>query len=212
MTGEDPREIDPGDPAAAEAERARFVAAFGKAAAEHGYRELTFEQVARFAGSSRERLVLHFGTKEEGLLAAQDAFLEQLRLDAVEACGGSGEWPLRVRAAIASVVSALVEASALARVLTIEATASLAAAERQFAAFDSFAELLRKGRRVYRPAVDLPASTERAIVGGIASMMTVPLLAEDPQALGVLEPELVELTLAPFIGAAEARRVAAREP
>jgi AcrR family transcriptional regulator len=198
---------DSGDAAATDAERARFVAAFGKAAAEHGYRELTFDQVARFAGSSRERLGLHFQSKEEGLLAAQDAFLEQLRLDASNACAGGGGWPQRVRAAIAAVVSTLVEASALARVLTIEATANLAAAERQFAAFEAFAELLGAGR-AYPRAEDLPGLTERAIVGGIASMMTEPLLAEDPGALAALEPELVEMTLTPFVGAAEARRVA----
>lgn len=209
MAADDPQMADSGDAAAADAERARFVAAFGKAAAEHGYRELTFEQVARFAGSSRERLGVHFATKEEGLLAAQDAFLSELRLDAEEACRGQGEWPVRVRAAIASVVTTLAEASALARVLTIEATASLAAAERQFAAFDAFARLLGDGRRLYGRAEGLPPATERAIIGGLASMMTEPLLSEDPAALVALEPELVELTLAPFIGAAEARRVAA---
>jgi hypothetical protein len=35
------------------------------------------------------------------------------------------------------------------------------------------------------------------------------LLAESPQALSILEGQIVELVLAPYIGEAEARRVAA---
>jgi AcrR family transcriptional regulator len=209
VDGDDSHRWAPWDPAKPESERDRFIAAFGKAASEHGYRDLTFEQVARYAGAPAERLEFHFANKEEGLVAAQDAFLNRLWLDVLEICEAPGDWPIRVRAALTSVITTLAEASTLARVFTIEATAaSFAAAERQFAALDSFARLLGDGRRLYPRAAELPAATERVLIGGIASMITVPLLAEEPQALLALEPQLVELVLVPFVGAGRARQVA----
>lgn len=200
----DPRDLDGPEP-----ERERFIAAFGKAASEHGYRELTVEQVARYAGTSRDQVEEHFASKEEGLLAAHDAFLNRIWLEVVEACETSAEWPLKVRAALRSVILSLSEASTLARVFAIEATAaSLAAAERQFAALDRFAGLLGDGRRLYPRASELPAATERTLIGGIASILFAHLLAEEPDVLATLEPELVELTLLPFLGPSQARLVA----
>jgi AcrR family transcriptional regulator len=197
------------DSGAVEAERARLIAAFGKAASEHGYRDLTVEQVARYAGTSRDRIALHFASKEEGLVAAQDAFLNRIWLDALDACETAGEWPARVRAALRAVILSLAEASTLARVFMIEVTAaSFAAAERQFAVLDSFARLLRDGRRLYPEASGLPVATERALVGGIASIISGHLLAEEPRALAALEPELVEIVLVPFVGPGQAKRVA----
>ncbi|HEY6730096.1 MAG TPA: TetR/AcrR family transcriptional regulator [Solirubrobacterales bacterium] len=193
----------------ADPERDRLIAAFGKAASEHGYRDLTVDQVARYAGTSRARIEAHFGTKEQGLVAAQDAFLERLWLDVLDACEAVEDWPVKVRAALRSVIASLVEASALARVFAVEATAaSFAAAERQLAILDGFANMLRGGRQLYPAASALPSITERAMVGGIASIISGYLLAEEPQALSTLEPDLVELILIPYIGPDQAHRIA----
>jgi AcrR family transcriptional regulator len=199
--------VDAGD---AGGDRERLVAAVAKAAAEHGYAQLTMDQVLRYAGVPRAIFDAHFESKEQGLVAAQDAFLDRLWLDAVAACEAPGEWPLKVRAALGAVLSSLVEASNLARVFAVEAAAaSLAAAERQFAALDRFATLLHDGRRLYPAAASLPETTERALVGGIASIVSGHLLVEDPQAIPALESQLVELVLIPYLGTGEARRVAA---
>lgn len=177
--------------------------------AEHGYAELTVDQVVNYAGTSREIFEAHFESKEQGLVAAQDAFLERLWLDAAHACEELEEWPLKVRAALGAILSSLVEASALARVFAVEAcSVSLAAAERQYAALDQFAALLRGRRRDHPLAASLPDATERALVGGIASIVSGHLLMEDPQAIPPLETELVELVLIPYLGEGEARRMA----
>lgn len=191
-------------------QRERLVAAFSKAAAEHGYAQLKVEQVARYAGVPAEAFEAHFESKEQGLVAAQDAFLQRLWLDVITACDSSVEWPLKVRASLRAILASLVEASTLARVFAIEATAaSLVAAERQFAALDQFAELLREGREHFPAAATLPAATERGLVGGIASIVSNHLLMEDPQAIPKLEEQLIEFILIPFMGEGEARRVAA---
>jgi AcrR family transcriptional regulator len=201
------------DVVAALSERERFVAAFTKAAVEQGYRGIDSDRVARYAGSPPERLALHFGSVDAGLLAAQEAFLEVLWVEAIEACEVVKEWPLRVQAGLRAVTAAMVEASAVARTFTVEAAASsLAAAERQFAAIDRYAALLQEGRSLYPQAASLPAATERTLIGGVASVLCDHLLAEDPGAIRRLEPQLVELLLIPYLGAGEARRIGAADP
>lgn len=190
-------------------DRERLVAAISKAAAEHGYADLTVEQVISYADVSREVFEIHFESKEQGLMAAQEAFFERLWLEAVHACDEGEEWPLKVRAGLEAILASLVEGSALARVFAVEAcAASLAVAERQFATLEDFARLLRKGRADYPAAASLPDATERALVGGIASILSGHLLDENPQAIARLENQLVELLLIPYLGVDEARRVA----
>jgi AcrR family transcriptional regulator len=201
--GEDSAESTP------EAQRERLVAAISRAAAEQGYEKLTVEHVVRYAGVPLATFYEHFATKEQGLMAAFDAFLDRLWLEVSAVCETESEWPEKVKAAVDVTLSYLVEASNIARVFAVEAaTASLAATQRQLAALEEFATLLRDGRRFYPRAADLPAPTERALVGGIASIISGHLLAEEPQVLVDLEPELIELVLIPYLGQAEAKRVA----
>lgn len=196
-------------PEGGEGERLWLVAAITKAVAEHGYAGLEVEQVLRYTGASRTTFETHFDTKEQGLVAAQDAFLDRLWREVASACDGAAEWPLKVRAAIAAVLNSVAEAGPLARVFAIEATAaSPAAAERQFVALGRFAGLLRDGRRLYPGAAALPAATERALIGGIASIISGDLLTEDFLAIPSLEGQLVELLLIPYVGLGEARRIA----
>jgi AcrR family transcriptional regulator len=197
------------DPDGTGEQRERLVAAIAKAASEHGYAELTVDHVLRYAGLPQAAFDAHFESKEQGLIAAQDAFFDRLWLDVINVCDSPANWPLKVRAALGAILASLVEASTLARVFAVEAAAaSLAAAERQFAALDQFATLLRDGRRLYPEAASLPEATERALVGGIASIVASHLLMEDPQAIPALEGQLVELLLIPYLGEGEARRIA----
>jgi AcrR family transcriptional regulator len=209
VAGGNPQRRPKADLEATAAQRERLVSAFAKAAAEHGYAGLELKQVLRYAGVSRETLDAHFESKEQGLIAAQDAFLDRLWLDVAGACDAPGDWPTKVREALAAILASLVEASNLARVFAVEAAAaSLAAAERQYAALDQFASLLREGRRHFPAATSLPDATERALVGGVASIIVGHLLVEEPQAIGALEKQLVEWILIPYLGEGEARRVA----
>jgi AcrR family transcriptional regulator len=192
-------------------ERARVVAAFSKAASELGYRGLDMERVARYAGIPVERCMQHFATKEQGLVAAQDAFLDRLWSEVISARDGTKAWPDGVRLGLHAVLEVVVEASSLARVFMVEATAaSMAAAERQYAFLGRVADLLLRGRVFYPQAALLPAVTERLLVGGVASIVCEHLLAEEPAALAVLEPQLLEALLMPYLGSAEARRQARR--
>ena len=190
------------------AERERLVAAIARAASEHGYARMTVEQVVDYAGVPRGAFDDHFQGKEQGIVAAQDTFLEDLWQEVSGACDGDGDWPAKVRAGLRAGLTFLTEASCLARVFAVEAAESLAANERQFATLENFAELLRAGRRFYPDSAAMPKEMERALVGGVASIVTDRLLAERPQALIDLEPQLAEFVLTPYVGQGEAKRVA----
>jgi AcrR family transcriptional regulator len=193
-----------GDP-----ERDLVVSAFTKAVAEEGYRAVSFESVARGAGISRRRIEARFATTEQGLAAAQEAFLERLWLEVLEACDVPGGWPRKVAAALAGALGTLGEASALARAFTVEASgSSLAAAERQLGLTRRLAALLAQGRRLYPRAEALPALTEEVLIGGVVALVADLLRAEEPGVLLARRGELTEMLLIPYLGAAEARRVA----
>ena len=192
-------------------ESSRLVAAFSKAAGEQGYARLDVDTVARYAGLSPDFFREHFTGTEQALVAAQEAFLKRLLLDIESACESAAGWPEKVQAAVAAVVDSLVEASAIARVFAIEAPGvSLAAAERQFSSLDRLAGLLREGRSLYPESKDLPELTERALIGGTVSVVSQHLLAENPQAIRALEPQLTEFLLGPYLGKVEAHRIAVR--
>jgi len=189
------------------------VAAIGKVAAEHGYSGLTVERITSYAGLGREVFAAHFDSREQGLLAAQEVFLERLLWEAGAACERSVPWPLRLRAGLHAVLGSLVESAALARVLTVEAdTAGLALAERRLVALDDFARLMQSGRDGFPIAAKLPEPTERVLVGGIASLLGQRLLREEPTVTPPLELELTELLLIPYVGQSEARRIALEPP
>jgi AcrR family transcriptional regulator len=187
--------------------RGRIVASITRVAAERGYASFSVDAVLRAAGISQETFDRYFAGPEQALIAAHEDFLERLTLDARGACRGADGWPGQVHAATAAVLASLIEASSLARALWVEgAGASLASAERQFVALEQFAAMLRDGRRHYPAAAALPEITERVLIGGVASVASGCLLAEEPEALTQLCPELVEVLLIPYLGNAEARR------
>jgi AcrR family transcriptional regulator len=192
-----------------DSQRERLLAAIARAAAEQGYSKLTVEQVVHYAGVSSDTFYEHFSSKEQGLIAAQDAFLDRLWVEVIGVCDSGEEWPVRVRSALDAILSHLAEASTVARMFAVEAAAaSLAVTERQFTVLETFAGLLRDGRKIYPRAASLPVVTERALVGGVASMISARLLGEEPQVLVSLGSELVELILTPYVGHTEAKRVA----
>jgi hypothetical protein len=68
---------------------------------------------------------------------------------------------------------------------------------------------MRGGRELRPEAAELPDLLEPILVGGMASLVTGALLAEEHERLPAMEAQLVEIILTPYLGRDEARRVAA---
>jgi AcrR family transcriptional regulator len=187
-------------------QRRRLVTAISRVAAERGYADLTVDRVVDLAGLSEADFYRHFASKQQGLIAAFEAFLERLSGEVVQTSVADASWPENLRKSVAAVLDYIAEANDLARVLAVEvAASSLAGTQAQLAALEVFAGQLRSGRDIYPDASELPGPTERVLVGGIASIIAGHLLAEEASALPGLEPDLSELLLVPFLGRAEAR-------
>src|ERR1700751_4470421 len=98
----------------------------------------------------------------------------------------------------------------LARLAMVEAlVAGPVVVERYDAAVQTFLPYLNAGREGRPKAVldRLSASTEEALVGGLAPVTPRRIVAGQPAELESLLPDLVEFTLAPYVGNDEAARI-----
>ena len=191
-------------------QRTRLINAMTRAAAERGYANTSVDQVAAYAGVSRETFFRHFSGADQCLVAAYDSFFERLVGHIEGACDSRDPWPVQVKAGLAATLNFFAEVPSTGRVFLVEAmSAGPAAMERRFASIDRLARQLRYGREFNPAAKSLPAATERTLVAGIGLVISVHLLAEEGPLLPTKEPELTELVLTPYLGDREAKRIAA---
>jgi len=148
-------------------------------------------------------------TRDDFANAFEAAFAD-LDAEVVRACAAHDNWPQGTAAAIQA---ALLLASAhpdLVRVLTIESFQhGLYGAMRYRHVARHFAAMLERGREQSDLAKRLPAITEEGLVGAIAEVVASRLRSGTAGGLTTLAPELIELTLIPYIGPAEAEKMAA---
>jgi hypothetical protein len=76
---------------------------------------------------------------------------------------------------------------------------------------EAIADRLREGREHFPEAAAYPQSTERGLVGSVASQIGRKSSASGPEALPDLLPELTQFALTPYLGVLEARRVAFKQ-
>lgn len=138
--------------------------------------------------------------------AAFDAAASRLRGTVLAACPRHDDWPARVAAAIYAALDFAVNDPAAIGVLTRDALLHRPHGPDRFLELvGGFAEMLR----AEAPRDDqLPPSTEQALVGSIAITITDHLRADRLGRLREAGPELVELSLQPYLGREEARRAA----
>ena len=150
------------------------------------------------------------GDPPDDFARAYEAAAAQL-FDRIErACRGMDEWPLGVRAAIEAVLALLAADPRFARLLLFEPYAAGRRAEiRHEETLAGIAVLLRRGRS--DTAAHLPDLLEEGLVGGLVFIVARPLRAGEPERLACLGPELTALVLTPYLGRAEAERIAAWE-
>ncbi len=135
--------------------------------------------------------------------AFESAFA-RLQVVVATACAGDQAWPAKVAAAIYAALDFAVADPTAARLLTIDTLIERASGGRRYAQLiERFAELLRAGAPRERR---LPASTEQALIGGLATTVTAHLRTGRLAQLPEVGPELVELILMPYLGRSEAQR------
>lgn len=192
-------------------QRERIAAAVAATLAEVGYGALTVERVISAARISRSTFYVHFANKQEAVLAAHELVFERFLGALTAACDDQIEWPMKVRAAVDATIEFAVSRPEQTQILSTGALlADLAAADRVAWSHDHLATLLRGARGDSPFAGELPECTERFLVAAITAIVARHLAQGEAEHLRSLKADLVELTLIPYYGAAEAARLAGR--
>lgn len=192
-------------------QRERLIAGLAEAVAENGYAGTTIAHITRHAAVSRRTFYEHFSSKDECFVAAYDTVMTELRRRVGEAFEQEEEWPQAVRAGIAAMLEFLTAEPHLARLSMVEAlVAGPVVVERYDAAIQSLVPYFQAGRegRSKEVLAGLSPTTEEALVGGMVSLISRRIFADRREELESLLPDLVEFTLTPYLGSAEAAKVA----
>jgi len=192
-------------------QRERLIAGIAEAIAEHGYSGTTIAHITRAAAVSRRTFYEHFSSKDECFVASYDTVMTELRDRVSTAFDEAEEWPEAIKAGIATMLEFLAAEPNLARLCVVEAlVAGPAVVERYDAAIQSFVPYFKKGREGRSPEVlsRLSPTTEEALVGGMVSLISRRIIAGRTEELEELLPDLVEFTLTPYLGSAEASKIA----
>lgn len=149
----------------------------------------------------------YFANKDDCVLAAHRFYAAQFEAELSEAWAASGDWVAKVRAALVALLAFGEAAPAQMRFLLVDAESagSVVLVDRRRLA-DRLAAKLREARERDAAQADLSPVTEEMVIAAIAMPVGRRLLDGEP--LAGLEPELVEFALAPYLGRAEARRLA----
>jgi AcrR family transcriptional regulator len=192
-------------------QRERLIAGLAEAVAEKGYGGTTIADITRHAAVSRRTFYEHFDGKDECFVAAFDTVTQQLRERIEQAYKAADEWTEGIRAGIGAMLGFLAAEPNLARLAMVEAlVAGPVVVERYDAAVQTFLPYLEEGRkgRPKKVLARLSDSTEEALVGGMVSLVSRRIVAGQTEELESLLPDLVEFTLAPYVGNDEAARIA----
>lgn len=194
----------------AQNQRARLIQGLTEVLSEAGYQKTTVSLIGQRASVSKSDFYKHFGSKDECFFAAYEDAVERIREAVLATCAArAGEgWPLRMRAAIAALLEQLAADPALASLALVEGLrAGRGVYDRYQAAIESFVPSLREGAPTAPDGGRVPAATDEAVIGGIASLLGRRVLAGEAERLGELLPDVLEFALTPYLGAAEARRI-----
>ncbi|MGH2976417.1 MAG: TetR/AcrR family transcriptional regulator [Solirubrobacterales bacterium] len=192
-------------------QRERLIAGLAEAIAENGYSGTTIAHITRHAAVSRRTFYEHFSSKDECFVAAYDTVMAELRERVSAAFDAEDDWPHAVKAGVGAMLEFLAAEPHLARLCMVEAlVAGPVVVERYDAAIQSFVPYFKLGREGRAPEVlaRLSPTTEEALVGGMVSLISRRIIAGKAEELEELLPDLVEFTLTPYLGSAEAAKIA----
>jgi AcrR family transcriptional regulator len=190
-------------------QRERILLATADLVAERGYQKTTIELIAKTSRVALVTFYEHFPSKAECFLAAFDESVAAAKEVFAELLDPGQPWQEQISAGLEIFLEMVVKEQARAKLCIVEAqaagTASLARYQEML---ESVAPKLREGREFNPRASRLPDGLEVAIAGGIVWLVHQRLVADDVDDLIVLLPEMLQVTLTPYIGEVEAGRAA----
>jgi AcrR family transcriptional regulator len=191
-------------------QRERLIGGLAEAVAEHGYNTVTIAHITKAAKVSRRAFYENFENKEECFLAAFEVVVGHVQGLVAEAVAPIDDWPHEVITAFRTLLDFFSEEPDLARLCFVESqTAGPVIAERYREKIYEFIPLLERGRSLRKSDRQLPASTESSLIGALATLASRSIMTGGAAGLRGLLPDFTEFGLTPYLGSAEAHRLAA---
>src|SRR4249919_2048588 len=175
----------------AQNQRERLIAGLTEVLYEVGYQKTTVSLIGARASVSKSDFYKHFQSKDECFFAAYEAAIEQIRKVVVDTCAAQkgADWAPRVRDGISALLVFLAADPALASISLVEGLrAGRGVYDRYQAAVESFVPYLREGAPATPDGAPVPAATDEAVVGGIASLLGRRVLAGEAEQIDKLLP------------------------
>jgi AcrR family transcriptional regulator len=193
----------------AQNQRERMLLATAELVAERGYQKTTIELIAKTARVALSTFYEQFSSKEECFLAAFDETIGAAAEVFAELLDPEQEWAEQIASGLEIALEMVANEPARARLCIVEAQAAGGEAlVRYQGMLERIAPKLREGR-VHNPrASRLPDGLEVAIVGGLIWLIHQRLIAGQEDEIKGLLPEMLQVTLTPYVGEVEAGRAA----
>lgn len=191
-------------------QRQRLLAATIELVARRGYRSTSVDHIVKAARVGYVAFYDLFENKEECLLAAFDEIVETATQELEAAAAGEPEWPGQMAAALARLLELIVAEPLQARVALVEIQAAGPDAYVRYErAVDRAVPALRAGRALNPEAAELSDTLEEAVLGGIIWVIHQRLVKGELKETDPLLKETLQIALSPYLGEAEAERLAA---
>lgn len=140
---------------------------------------------------------------------AFDSAFAALQVRIESACATATGWPDRVAAGLRAAFDWVAAEPASAQLLTNDALAAGSAGFERYERMIAYVvEQLGPGREQAGHGERLPESTERAMASGVAMLVAQRLSLGQEAELPAIAGEAIQFVLTPYLGSAEARRIA----
>jgi AcrR family transcriptional regulator len=193
-----------------ESRRRQIIFAAAEAIDGCGYRDTTVRMIARSAGVDTRVFYSLFDGKEKLLREANDLLFGHVIAATAGAFAGGESWPERVWLAAGALTESLELNPSLTRVALLQSSAAGASNARRVARFtNAFAIFLQEGRQQSlsepdAPPSALPALTQQAIATAVVELLCRQSRTAAQPDLAGLSARIAFISLAPYIGAADA--------
>lgn len=189
-------------------QRERVIQGLAEAVTDAGYEDVTVTDIVARAGVARGVFYRHFASKQDAFLAAQDLGGTELVRELARAYFCGSAWPERVWRVLDALAGFVAANPALAHIRLLDCYAAgpraVRAAER---ARSAAAVLLFEGFPHLPGAAGRPDRLADASAGAIFELLQRDIMDGEIAMLRRRLPQLTYLAIAPFLGAAQARRV-----
>ena len=180
-------------------ERQPILAAMAQIVGEKGYRDTSIADVVAAADTTPAAFHAHFDGKEDCFLAAYELLAEQLFAQLRASREGKDSWVDQVRASLATIVELFSLDPALARTAVVEV--AVAGPEARQLYWDAIARLGDQLDPGEGPAgEEVPEHISLMAAGAVAGLIFDELIAGRAAQLPALLPDLLFVTLVPYVG------------